>query len=165
MPKNPTLEQRIEWHLAHATACDCRAIHGKILEEIKRRGIKVPASHTADWARTEVFVRAELFRATLDPSPLPPGRRIADSKRVGLSNRLGHLIILAIASADETSFFFILVVSNCGYILFNFLNLNAAWMHRINPGHIERPYKPPTFVWCNNRVTRHGNHAVQQCFR
>jgi hypothetical protein len=48
MPKNPTVDQRIEWHLAHANACGCRAIHGKILEEIKRRGIKVPASRTAD---------------------------------------------------------------------------------------------------------------------
>ena len=42
MPKNPTLDQRIEWHLAHATACGCRAIHGKVLEELKRRGTKVP---------------------------------------------------------------------------------------------------------------------------
>ena len=42
MPKNPTVDQRIEWHLAHANACGCRAIDGKILEEIKRRGIKVP---------------------------------------------------------------------------------------------------------------------------
>ena len=42
MPKNPTIAQRIEWHLAHATACGCRAIHGKVLEDLKRRGIKVP---------------------------------------------------------------------------------------------------------------------------
>jgi hypothetical protein len=42
MPKNPTVDQWIEWHLAHANARGCRAIHGKILEEIKRRGIKVP---------------------------------------------------------------------------------------------------------------------------
>ena len=47
MPNNPTLDQRIEWHLAHATACGCRAIHGKVLEELKRRGIKVPTLPTA----------------------------------------------------------------------------------------------------------------------
>ena len=40
--------------------------------------------------------------------------------------------------------FFILAVSNCGYIIFNFLNLNAGWIHRIDNGHIPRPWKAPT---------------------
>ncbi|WP_448953982.1 APC family permease [Labrys neptuniae] len=57
-----------------------------------------------------------------------------------------NLILLAIAAADATSFFFILAVSNCGYIIFNFLNLNAGWIHRIDNGHIDRPWKAPTFV-------------------
>lgn len=42
MPKNPTMDQRIEWHLAHARNCTCRKLDGKILEEIRRRGIEVP---------------------------------------------------------------------------------------------------------------------------
>ncbi|WP_439541918.1 APC family permease [Hyphomicrobium sp.] len=54
--------------------------------------------------------------------------------------------LLAIASADATSFFFILAVSNCCYIIFNFLNLNSGWIHRIDNGHIQRPYKAPTFL-------------------
>ena len=37
MPKNPSLNQRIEWHLAHAKNCTCRPIDGKIWEEIKKR--------------------------------------------------------------------------------------------------------------------------------
>ncbi|MFZ6035337.1 MAG: hypothetical protein ACOYUB_04310 [Patescibacteria group bacterium] len=41
MPKNPTLDERIEWHLEHAKNCACRPLGGKILEEIKKRGIKV----------------------------------------------------------------------------------------------------------------------------
>jgi hypothetical protein len=41
MPKKPTIEQRIKWHLEHARNCTCRPLHGKILEEIKKRGIKV----------------------------------------------------------------------------------------------------------------------------
>jgi amino acid transporter len=57
-----------------------------------------------------------------------------------------NLVILAIASADADSFFFILAVSNCGYIIFNFLNLNAGWIHRIDSGHVDRPYKAPTFI-------------------
>ena len=55
-----------------------------------------------------------------------------------------NLGLLAIAAADATSFFFILAVSNCCYIIFNFLNLNSGWIHRIDNGHIERPWKAPT---------------------
>lgn len=57
-----------------------------------------------------------------------------------------NLVLLAIACADATSFFFILAVSNCGYIIFNFLNLNSGWIHRIDSGHIERPFKAPTII-------------------
>jgi len=38
MPKNPTLNQRAEWHVEHARHCICRPLSGKILEEIKKRG-------------------------------------------------------------------------------------------------------------------------------
>ncbi|RWQ33440.1 MAG: APC family permease [Mesorhizobium sp.] len=57
-----------------------------------------------------------------------------------------NLAVLAIASADATSFFFILAVSNCGYIIFNFLNLNAGWIHRIDNGHIARPWRAPSWL-------------------
>ena len=57
-----------------------------------------------------------------------------------------NLILLAIAAADATSFFFILAMSNVGYIIFNFLNLNAGWIHRIDHGHIKRPWKAPTWL-------------------
>jgi len=57
-----------------------------------------------------------------------------------------NLIVLSIASADSTSFFFILAVSNCGYIIFNFLNLNAGWIHRIDNGHIKRPWRAPNWL-------------------
>jgi hypothetical protein len=35
MPKNPTLEQRVKWHLAHAEHCACRPIPDKLKEVIK----------------------------------------------------------------------------------------------------------------------------------
>jgi len=57
-----------------------------------------------------------------------------------------NLAVLSIACADTASFFFILAVSNCGYIIFNFLNLNAGWIHRIDSGHVPRPYKAPTWL-------------------
>lgn len=43
MPKNATVEQRIEWHLAHLKHCRCRPdIPGKLKEEMKKRNIAVP---------------------------------------------------------------------------------------------------------------------------
>jgi hypothetical protein len=41
MPKNPTFEQRLEWHLAHQKNCACRPIPEKLADEIKKRGIKL----------------------------------------------------------------------------------------------------------------------------
>ena len=37
MPKNPTLEERIRWHIEHAKNCSCRPMHEKLAKEIKRR--------------------------------------------------------------------------------------------------------------------------------
>ncbi|QQS44334.1 hypothetical protein IPM65_01910 [Candidatus Roizmanbacteria bacterium] len=42
MPKNPTLDERIQWHSEHVKNCQCRPLHGKILEEMKRRGLLLP---------------------------------------------------------------------------------------------------------------------------
>jgi len=36
---------------------------------------------------------------------------------------------------------FVLAASNVGYIIFNFLNLNAGWIHRMDRSNWERPYK------------------------
>ncbi len=36
------MDQRIAWHLAHAENCGCRAIDGKLRDEMVRRGIKIP---------------------------------------------------------------------------------------------------------------------------
>ena len=57
-----------------------------------------------------------------------------------------NLAVLAIACADATSFFFILAVSNCGYIIFNFLNLNSGWLHRIDNADVPRPWRAPSWV-------------------
>jgi amino acid transporter len=57
-----------------------------------------------------------------------------------------NLVLLAVAVRDTTSFFTILAISNCGYIIFNFLNLNSGWLHRIDSAHVERPFKAPTFI-------------------
>ena len=56
-----------------------------------------------------------------------------------------NLCLLAIAS-DAGGYFFVLAVSNVGYIIFNFLNLNSGWIHRIDSGHLHRPWKAPTWL-------------------
>jgi hypothetical protein len=40
MPKNPTVEQKIAWHVEHQKNCACREIPPKLAEEMKKRGIK-----------------------------------------------------------------------------------------------------------------------------
>ncbi len=42
MPGNPTLDQRIAWHLEHARHCACRPVPPKLADEMRRRGIAVP---------------------------------------------------------------------------------------------------------------------------
>ncbi|HZD60369.1 MAG TPA: hypothetical protein VE439_07950 [Anaerolineae bacterium] len=37
MPKNPTLDQRVRWHIEHARNCPCPSLDGEILEELKKR--------------------------------------------------------------------------------------------------------------------------------
>jgi amino acid transporter len=54
-----------------------------------------------------------------------------------------NLILLTFAASDATAYYFILAISNGCYIIFNFLNLNAGWIHRIDNGHIPRPWRAP----------------------
>jgi hypothetical protein len=37
MPKNPTLDQRVKWHMEHAKNCGCREIPEKLKVEIRKR--------------------------------------------------------------------------------------------------------------------------------
>ena len=36
MPKNPTLQQRIDWHLEHSKECGCRPIPASVAMAIKK---------------------------------------------------------------------------------------------------------------------------------
>lgn len=55
MPKNPTIDARIKWHVAHAKNCGCRKIAGKLLEEITKRGIKLQMK------KSEYFVSMKIL--------------------------------------------------------------------------------------------------------
>jgi amino acid transporter len=65
---------------------------------------------------------------------------------------LGFNVFLLALASDLAGYFYVLAISNVGYILFNFLNLNAGWIHRIDSGHIHRPWKAPTFLIGLNTV-------------
>ncbi len=56
-----------------------------------------------------------------------------------------NVILLALAS-DIGGYFYVLAISNVGYIIFNFLNLNAGWIHRIDSAHLDRPWKAPNWL-------------------
>ena len=45
-----------------------------------------------------------------------------------------------------SDYIFVLAASNVGYIIFNFLNLNAGWIHRMDRSNWDRPYKAATWL-------------------
>lgn len=42
LPRTATLEERLDWHLAHAAACGCREIPASIRKELDARGLIGP---------------------------------------------------------------------------------------------------------------------------
>jgi amino acid transporter len=71
-----------------------------------------------------------------------------------------NLILLTFAASDAAAYYFILAISNGCYIIFNFLNLNAGWIHRIDNGHIHRPWRAPTIVLAAGTVLAFINAAL-----
>jgi amino acid transporter len=43
-----------------------------------------------------------------------------------------------------SDYVFVLAASSVCYMIFNFLNLNSGWLHRIDSRHIARPWRAPT---------------------
>jgi amino acid transporter len=52
-----------------------------------------------------------------------------------------NLILLAMSN-----YLFVLAVSNCNYLIFNFLNLNAGWIHRLDNPDVRRPWRCPNWL-------------------
>jgi amino acid transporter len=65
---------------------------------------------------------------------------------------LGFNVFLLALASDAGGYFYVLAISNVGYIVFNFLNLNAGWIHRIDSPHLPRPWKAPNFLIGINTV-------------
>lgn len=45
-----------------------------------------------------------------------------------------------------SDYFMILTVSNVCYLLFNFLNLQSGWIHRLDRPNVDRPFRCPTWL-------------------
>ncbi len=45
-----------------------------------------------------------------------------------------------------SDYVFVLAVSNCLYIIFNFINLNSGWLHRIDSPNVQRPWRAPNWL-------------------
>ncbi|MEZ5773548.1 MAG: APC family permease [Hyphomicrobiaceae bacterium] len=71
-----------------------------------------------------------------------------------------NLILLSFVSSDVAMYYTVLAISNCGYIIFNFLNLNAGWMHRMDSPHIKRPWRAPTILIGFNTILAFVNAAL-----
>ena len=45
-----------------------------------------------------------------------------------------------------SDYVFVLAWSNCNYMIFNFLNLNAGWIHRLDNPDVQRPWRCPNIM-------------------
>ena len=59
-----------------------------------------------------------------------------------------------------SDYVFVLAASNVGYIIFNFLNLNSAWIHRIDRPNWERPFKAPVWLLGVGALLGYVNLAI-----
>ncbi|MGE0053440.1 MAG: APC family permease [Hyphomicrobium sp.] len=63
-----------------------------------------------------------------------------------------NLGLLTFAASDATAYYLILSISNVGYMIFIFLNLQSTWIHRIDSPDIPRPYRAPTWLIAFNAL-------------
>jgi hypothetical protein len=47
MPKNPTPQQKIDWHIEHAKHCQCRPIPESVLTLMKEHKVALPKHKSA----------------------------------------------------------------------------------------------------------------------
>ncbi|MDP4106350.1 MAG: APC family permease [Bacillota bacterium] len=91
-----------------------------------------------------------LYQASLDgwfPKYLSHVNRNGAPTRAMWTDLTFNLILLLMS--DYT---FILAIANVNYIIFNFLNLNAGWIHRMDRPKWSRPYRLPKWLLMTNVV-------------
>src|SRR5450631_713720 len=68
---------------------------------------------------------------------------------------LGFNLVLLLLSDTV----FVIGAANIGYLLFNFLNLNAGWIHRLDRPRQDRPWRAPTWILAAGAVLSFVNLA------
>lgn len=59
-----------------------------------------------------------------------------------------------------SDYVFVLAISNVSYIIFNFFNLNAGWIHRLDRAGWERPYRAPAWLMAIGTLLAFVNLAL-----
>ncbi len=59
-----------------------------------------------------------------------------------------------------SDYVFLLAASNVGYMIFNFLNLNAGWIHRIDRSEWQRAFRAPNLLLGTGIVLAYVNIAI-----
>ncbi|MFO0753019.1 MAG: APC family permease [Thermodesulfovibrionales bacterium] len=91
-----------------------------------------------------------LYQASVDgwlPKYLSHINRHGAPTRAMWTDLTFNLILLMMSD-----YVFVLAASNVGYIIFNFLNLNSGWIHRIDNAHVKRPWRAPSWLLGINTV-------------
>ncbi len=98
-----------------------------------------------------------LYQASLDgwlPKYLAKVNSHGAPTNAMLTN-LGFNLVLLLLSDSV----FIIGAANIGYLIFNFLNLNAGWIHRLDRPRQERPWRAPTWILAAGAVLSFVNLA------
>jgi amino acid transporter len=85
-----------------------------------------------------------LYQASLDgwlPRYLAKVNAHGAPTNAMLTNLAFNLLLLLLSDTV-----FIIGAANIGYLIFNFLNLNAGWIHRMDRPRQERPWRAPTWI-------------------
>ncbi|HXJ02577.1 MAG TPA: APC family permease [Micropepsaceae bacterium] len=98
-----------------------------------------------------------LYQASLDgwlPKYLAKVNAHGAPTNAMLTNLAFNLVLLLLSDPV-----FIIGAANVGYLIFNFLNLNAGWIHRLDRPRQERPWRAPTWILAAGAVLSFVNLA------
>ena len=98
-----------------------------------------------------------LYQASLDgwlPRYLAKVNEHGAPTNAMLTNFIFNLLLLLLSDSV-----FIIGAANVGYLIFNFLNLNAGWIHRCDRPRQERPWRAPTWILAAGSVLSFVNLA------
>jgi amino acid transporter len=73
------------------------------------------------------------------------------------TNAMWTDLVVNLVLLSMSNYLFVLAVSNCNYLIFNFLNLNAGWIHRIDNPDVPRPWRCPNWLLALGTILSYVN--------